>query len=346
MQSIYKYIKQIRIPINFLLVSVIYTYSFSLQHIIKSEHYISFEKLAYGRALTPFQYRILIPWLARIFQPYLELLPFVSQLNGIRTLFEFGFVFALLAVFFYFSPSLITEDILPPAKRNTVRWLSVWLLIFTMPFFYITPKQVYYYPSDIPGILFMILGLIFLRQQKWWLYYPIFILGTFNRETIIFLTLTHLLTNWKTTPRFKLLSHVLVQTLLWIGIKSFLWRAFYTNTSESIWYSDIFGVFKNTLQFNLVILRDPMAYSDILSVYGYLWIPLIALWNFISDRWLKSALWTVLLFHLAMLIPGEINEMRIYGEMLPLVILGVVAGITTGKGFINILNNSLINQEQ
>ncbi|RJP53221.1 MAG: hypothetical protein C4586_01820 [Anaerolineaceae bacterium] len=331
MQAIKIWIKQVRLPYTFLLVSGIYTYSFSLQHIINNTHYISFVKLAYGRAITPFQYRILVPWLARVFEPYLELLPFIDHLNGIRTLFEFASVFSILAFLFYFSPTLITEEILTPFKRNTIGWLSVWLLIFTLPFLYIIPKQAYYYPSDIPGILFTMLGLIFLRQKKWWLYYPVFILGVFNRETICFLTLTYVLTNWKTEPRNKLFLHILAQILLWVGIKTFLWWFFYKNTGESIWYADIFGLFKNSWQFNLNILSNPMAYSDIVSVYGYLWIPLIALWKFIPDRWLRSAILTVPLFHLVMLIPGEINETRIFGEMLPLVILGVVAGITTGE---------------
>jgi hypothetical protein len=272
-------------------------------------------------------------------QPYIQLLPFISTFNGTQKLFEFVSVFTTLLVLFYFSPQLITEDALSPVKRNTIRWLSIWLLIFTLPSIYITSIRIFYYPSDIPSILFMILGLIFLRQQKWWLYYPNFILGTFNRETICFLTLTHLLTNWKTAPRFKLLLHLLAQTLLWIGIKYFLWWVFRTNTSSSIWFSDIFGVFKNSLQFNLDMLRDPQAYGAILSVYGYLWMPLIALWNTIPDRWLKSAILTVPLFHLAMFIPGEINEMRIYGEMLPFVILGVVAGLTNSKKLKNIFND-------
>lgn len=323
-----KVIKKNRIPINFLLVAAIYTYSFSLLHIMKSSYYPSFVALVSGRAQAPFQYRILIPWLARVFGPYIiKYIPFIDHMNGVKTLFEFVAVFVLLLAFFLISPLLITEKALLPAKKEIIGWLSIWLLIFALPFLYLIPDRIFYFPSDIPGILFMILGLICMRRQKWLLYYSVFILGILNRETICFLTLTYLITNWNITPRTKLLAHFFTQVFLWIGVKILLWYLFHANGGASAGYADAFGLFRNSWEYNRITLSNLLSYPDMLSVYGYLWFPLIALWKSIPDRWLKSAILTVPLFHVAMLIPGGINELRIYGEMLPLVILGVVAGV-------------------
>ncbi|MBE0683795.1 MAG: hypothetical protein IH589_17960 [Anaerolineales bacterium] len=325
-------IKFLLLPVGFLLVCGIYANNFSRLHIQGSVQYVPFAKLVNGRADTPFQYRFLIPWLARTSHPYLEHLHLADSIDETKDLFEFSFVFALLGVFIYCSPYLVLNDPQSNIRRNSlVRWAAAWLLMLALPFHYILPLKTYYYPSDIPAILFFVLGLTFLRQKKWSLYYLIFIIGTFNRETTIFLSIVYLLTSWKSTPRHKLAIYFTLQVLTWLAIKILLWWMFKNNASESVWYADAMGMFKYSWSQNLEFLSDPQTIVNLFSVYGYLWIPLIALWKDIRDQWLRPALLTIPLFHLAMLIPGEINELRIYGEMLPLVILGILAGTITNE---------------
>lgn len=318
------------LTIGVLLVLIVYTYFFSQLHILNGFEYMSFQKLVRGRADTPFQYRFLVPWMGRITYYYLEHYNLIEELDEVKAIFEYSFVFVLLCAFIYAAPYLVLNDPNTNEKRDfLIRVISGSLLMFALPFHFILPARVYYYPYDIPSILFFILGLTFLRLKKWWLFLLIFAIGTFNRETTIFLPFIYLLTNWKHTHRSKLVIYFLLQIFVWVIIKFLLWQAFKDNTIETVGYTDT--IFKNTLDDNLELLTRPKAYLRLFTVYGYLWLPLLLLWKNIRDQWIKSALLIVPCFHLAMLIPGDVGELRIYGEMLPLIIMGIVAGLIANE---------------
>ncbi|MBK6644839.1 MAG: YdeI/OmpD-associated family protein [Anaerolineales bacterium] len=330
---------------GFSLICLVYTFFFSQMHILNGVEYIPFQKLVRGRAPTPFQYRVLVPWLAGKVHNILDHYSLVEDLEQVKYLFEYGFVLALFGVFVYASPYLVLNDPNTGLKtRSLVRVVSGCLLMLTLPFHFIIPTTVYYYPYDISSILFFVLGLVFLRLEKWGAFLVVFVIGTFNRETTIFLSFIYLLTNWKNTPRARLMGYFLLQIALWLAVKYLLFLAFQNNTAESVWYADAMGIFKNTWNDNLKVLLMPQTYPRLFSAYGYLWLPLLPVWRHIRGKWIKSALLIIPVYHLSMLIPGHVEELRIYGEMLPLVLLGIMAGMVSNEKWIQEANREETRQ--
>jgi hypothetical protein len=319
---------------NFLFLYVamaLYAGFFSYNHLLTGEwEEASFRRLVDGTATTPMQYRVLVPWLARLLEPAIPYVPLISHINGIRKGFALGSTLLLLLVFYRFIQTLILTHYasIKNDDRGTLACCSVYLLMLVLPFHFLTPRihDVWYYPSDVPSLLFFTLGMWTLHKKQWRLYYPIFMLATFNRETSCFLTIYMLLLMLDVKPFSRLLGHVVFQAMLWVAIKVVLYKLYEINTN--IEYADVGGVFKFTLMDNmsqnwlktLVLLP---------SVYGLLWIPLIYVAATIRPYALRRALLVIPIFHLLMIIPGEIFELRIYAEMIPVVIAGLVMGTCT-----------------
>lgn len=200
--------------------------------------------------------------------------------------------------------------------------------MLVLPFHFLIPRihDLWYYPSDIPSVLFFILGMWTLHKCKWGLYYPIFIIASFNRETSCFLTIYMLLLMLNAKPFPRLFSHVVFQAALWVVIKLFLYYLYGGNSNLE--YANVGGVFKFTLMDNLA--QNWIKTAVLLpSVYGLLWIPLGYYASYVRPYELRRALLIVPLFHLLMIIPGEVLELRIYAEMIPVVIIGVIMGVAT-----------------
>lgn len=317
--------------ILFLLAMILYAGFFSYNHILTTEwEQASFRRLVDGTATTPMQYRVLIPWLARLLEPAILYIPFISHINGIRYLFALGSTFLVLLAFLQFSRALILTyyPSIADNMRDTLACCSVFLLMMVLPFHYLTPRihGTYYYPSDIPSVLFFILGLWTLHRRNWRFYYPIFILATLNRETSCFLSVYMFLLMLGTMPFSRLLRHVLIQAALWIMAKFLLYYLYGENTNPE--YANIGGIFKFTLMDNVTQhwLKTVVLLP---SVYGFMWLPLISIVAFIRPYEVRRALLVVPIFHLLMIIPGEVYELRIYAEMIPVVITGLLMGSST-----------------
>jgi hypothetical protein len=300
----------------------------------------SFERLARGEAMTPMQYRILVPMIARGAVKLADRVPglstigglgairFANQMDRVKFALEFAGILGLLVVFSIAS-RWTAEDLLEEASSGTVRrlfrWGSLFLLMLALPFHYLWKRTDYSYPYDIPSITFMVAGIALIVRRNWMVFYPVFVLATLNRETSCFLVVAMVLAERRRMPARTLACHVVLQSCLWGAVKAVLWLAFRANTNSA--YCNVAGLFKNSIGFNLHALLKPTSYVMLAAVYGYLWIPLLVMWRDIASRRLVALLWLVPIVHVAMLIPGEIVEIRIYAEMLPLVIWGVMAGL-------------------
>ena len=98
-------------------------------------------------------------------------------------------IFLLILAFRYYITLFI--------KDRALNSLFSFLILFILPFHFFFPRP--YYPNywyDTPSILFFTLGLIAMYKRKWMIYYFIFIIATFNRETTCFLTVIYLFTSF------------------------------------------------------------------------------------------------------------------------------------------------------
>jgi len=150
-----------------------------------------------------------------------------------------------------------------------------------------------------------------LYRRNWFAYYPIFIIATFNRETTCFLTIVYLLAAFRIDPLPKVLVHCVVQLLLWIAVKSALFCLYGGSGGE---------LFRNAVMNNIGRLSDPHMCVILSSTLGFLWLPAMFYARRIKDHFVKRSLLVVPVFFVGMFCVGELAEIRIYGELIPVVL--------------------------
>ena len=89
------------------------------------------------------------------------------------------------------------------------------------------------------------------------------------------------------------------------------------------------GLFLNQFSNNLAILSDPLKAGLLLSNFGFVWIAVVFYFRFIKDHFVKRSLLVVFPFFCGMMIVGNLPELRIYGELIPVIL----------SAFLLILNN-------
>jgi hypothetical protein len=260
------------------------------------------EALAAGTASTPYQYRVFVPWLVRgaleagLIRPDSQMAAFA--LIQLVSLVSLAFVFRRYL-------SLFIAD-------RTLAAIVALTIYAILPFnFFNAP----YYPYDIPSILFFTLGLLLIHARRWVWYYPLFVIATFNRETSIFLVVATVFAlfdsyRWRT---LALLAGS--QLAIWVAIKALLWMLY----SENRWLG--YGLYEFQLKVNLLtLLNHPIKGVIALATWGCLWLAVVLWHRRIRDVFLRRNLWTVPVFIAAMFVVGFVIELRIYGEVLPIVL--------------------------
>lgn len=260
------------------------------------------EALVAGVASTPYQYRVLIPWLVRG-----ALEAHLIQTTSEMAVFAGIQVVALVLLAFVFRRYLsrfIHDRVLASVMALT--------LYAVLPFNYFNLP---YYPYDIPSVLFFTLGLLLIYERNWRWFYPLFVIATLNRETSIFLTVVTVFVlfdqySWRT---LTLLAGS--QLAIWGAIKAGLWVLY----QENRWMG--YGLYQFQLKVNAAtLLNSPIKGVIALATWGCLWLAVVIWHRRIHDVVLKRTLWTIPVFVAAMMFAGFVTELRIYGEVLPIVL--------------------------
>jgi hypothetical protein len=126
------------------------------------------------------------------------------------------------------------------------------------------------------------------------------------------------LTQWNEMPRARLMLHLLAQTILWWTIKLAVEHAYQSSLGLGVFHV-------NALRDNLIVLQSAANWRLLASCFGFLWIPLLALGWRIDDDFSRRSLWVMPAFVLMALCCGQIDELRIYGELIPVVLLALTA---------------------
>jgi hypothetical protein len=261
------------------------------------------EALAAGTGGTPYQYRALIPWMvraaveAKAVAPQHERIVFAA-FEGV-TLLSIGLVFRRLLSLF------ITGDALTAALALTV--------YAVLPFNYFNGP---FFPYDTPSALFFMIGLILIHEQRWRWFYPVFALATLNRETSIFLAVVTVLVLAGRYSNRAVAMLAGSQLAIWVIIKAVLWLLYQHNPGTA------FRFFDFQLRVNVfTVLEAPIKSLATLSTWGCLWIWVLVWLSRIRHDFLTRALWVVPVFLAGMMLVGFLPEIRIYGEMLPLILV-------------------------
>ena len=290
---------------------------------------VSLHALTAGVASTPYQYRVLVPWLVRaalethLIRPESEQAAYAA----IQTV-----SLVLLAFVFRRYLSLFIKD----SVLVSVMALTLYAIL---PFNYFNSP---YQPCDIPSVLFFTAGLLLIREENWLWFYPLFAIATLNRETSIFLVVVLVFVlfdqcSWRT---LGLLAGS--QLAIWTAIKTALWMIYLPNR----WLG--YGLYEFQLKVNAAtLLNFPIKGLIVLSTWGGLWLAVVIWHRRIDDVFLKRTLWTIPVFVASMLMVGFVIEMRIYGEVLPIVLaafwvvfLDVIAGVVQQRDTANSTESS------
>lgn len=254
---------------------------------------------------VPFQYRMLIPTMVKFIQDLN--LPLLGSTIRLYQIIEFLSTFFLFIAYRSYLRLFIRSEIIPSLFSLS--------LLYVLLFNYILYNPIggpIFFSYDVPSVLFFTLGLILIYRKNWFIYYPVFILATFNRETTIFLTLVYLFTNFKKDKLTSIVIHVLFQVILWLSIKKVLAMLYAGNPGP--------GVFLVLFSSNISrLIGDPRKIAVLASSFGFIWVPVVYYFRLIPDSFVKRSLLVAFPFFAGMFIVANIIELRLFGELIPIV---------------------------
>ena len=277
-----------------------------------------------GISSTPFQYRILMPWLIDHVATWL-------QLPSTRPLIR---IYETLVVFF--TTLTLYAYLFRICKNGWFALVFALGVFYLYPFLYINlPWSRAYYASDSASILLFTLGLFFLHGRQYWQYYVVLAIGMFNRETIAFLLLAFAFSQYSQIDRRILVLHIFGQIMLVFAIKLWLAYIFRNNPGagmysldENILQKGLPGTIQSSrLYMNAMLFMRWNSFVNMTSFMGFLWLPLIFLWNKIDDRFVRATAFIIPCFVTGMFVVGNLFEFRIFGELVP-IFLGALCHIT------------------
>ncbi len=211
----------------------------------------------------------------------------------------FGFSFAVRNLWsaFYKTEQVVT-NIVP-----------IIALLVLPPMFPTGPHYIY----DFPTLLFFTLGLALLIRRKWTLFYPVFVVGCLNKETMVLLSFVFILLEWKKLLSQAAILHLTAQVLLFAVIKTIISLTFAANPG-------------NVLDFHLYLNLH-------LLLMGYNWTTLViaafTVW-FVLHDWrskhptLRQSALLIIPFGLLLLWGGVIAELRDLYELYPIFLIFVL----------------------
>ena len=272
----------------------------------------------YPWAHPVFRFRVLVPLVARAVAAIAPLgLRWVYW--GITGLSVFGILVAYRS---------FLENFLRPAFAALLSLAIIYPMIWNY-----TLLNKMYFPFDMPGLLLFVLGCHFIYRRNWTGYYPILLLAALNRETSAWIFVPiFLLTSYRHMSLGRLALHFAGQAALWLAVKAGLYIAL---------AGDAMPVFEPRIAFNwntvyhMLVFRGygPRDWVKLGLSFGGLWWTFPWVLRRSQPAFVKRALPVVALYVAAVFVGGTFDEVRVYGEFIPLLltpVLFVVAGSLGG----------------
>ena len=308
-----------------------------------------FGDMVYGRAPQPFVSRVLVPWLI---QAAVAVTPPSARAqieDSIRRsltkegrpvwLYEYPFEFTvakniLLLITIGFAFALwwlarLTLDVPAPALD-----VIPIVTLFALPGLYGYGSMLY----DLPALCLFTVGLALIAARRPWLYALAFAVCVLNKETGLLLTLVWVIweANQHRLKRKQLVVGVGLQLGFWLIVRGLLLWVFRNNPGEPIALhlfrnAQVLAVPGNWFLFRPVTewLILPRGFNA-LYVLGFI-ASLFALKQ--APKFLKDACWVVLPVFVLTWLFGNVDEMRVYYEILPIVVPVLFSGLYRLAGY-------------
>tara|TARA_B100001057_G_scaffold493943_1_gene589449 strand:- start:861 stop:1883 length:1023 start_codon:yes stop_codon:yes gene_type:complete len=287
------------------------------------------DKIADFSAAKVFQKRFLIPVAA----------------NSMAKLTGFSFDHSLKTLTFFSSLALIfgfLQLLKTTWKSKVSNFVSLFIFV-PVVWNYIALNSIYH-AYDIPTLSFYCWGCVFFLKQKYFLFYLIFIVGTLNRESTCFITISSMLVLWKKpeSARFDsiflnlshnqvLLKHLTFQLILWLSITQVIQLLFQSN--EGSFYEKTFSMldfikdawsglvswpFLDTSKF----FSNPRSFF---SLFLGIWICIPFFWRFIPSSH-KKLLILIPIYLLPCSLYANLMEARVYHELNVVIAVACISG--------------------
>lgn len=200
-------------------------------------------------------------------------------------------------------------------------FIFLWQVSYTL---FITPVHRYWFSYDVVTLFFMSLGLYLITINKFLPLLATIALGTWNRETTIVLASWYFFFNFYNQKTTRLLVNTSLLIATSFVVKYLIWWRFSLSSGIVSFYDN--GELR--LFLNLAFF-DNYRLLAVFGVFGFLWILLPTLIKHQPNSSLVRCLWSFPFYFLGMLVVGNIHEIRIFLEFIPLVTIVLIKGIIT-----------------
>ena len=198
-----------------------------------------------------------------------------------------------------------------------------------------------YHSYDLPCLAFFCLGVFLFLDKRLVLFYIIFVVACFNRESTCFITFTIILLFTKTPTKFSIpnlfytniyvFRHCIIQFLIWLSTKQFLEYIFRDNPGsfyenlirsqifENLWYGIPSWPYLDIERF----LGNPRCF---LTLFACIWILIPYLWTY-TPKQVKKLIWILPIYLIIAFNYANMMETRIYQELNIIISLIIITGI-------------------
>ena len=297
------------------------------------------EKLVQGIGHLPYQYRSLVPWCVAILQntsipdlltawiPAAWLTAIGLKLQSAPNItatflaFETASILALMLSFLALA-RLFVNGVL--RQLLGVAFLLMALILLQA----YTPGPNLFYSSDTIAVVVITLSYLLLFTGRIVAFHSLFILGTLNRETTLFiLPMLWFLPPNIMRPRHWLTGplHSLVLLGVWITIKASLFLKYRGNHG--------YVMHPNILE-NLAALQEPMTIAAAIGCLGGFLLLWVLATRKAPDGRLRAAFYGALSLSIGLFCAGKLDELRIFSELAPLTALAFLLALTPKRALI------------
>lgn len=262
------------------------------------------EQIAADNAPDSSQFRLISYWLADGFSKPFHQPVFVGYLCV-----RFIFTFLTLCLFHLFLMKWF---------KPVMATFGVVLFAALMPISFLPFLQ----EADIVLYPLFLAGLWLIREQKFWWLAGIMLVGTFAKETIIFLLPMHVLFQWRNGRRWRAAFETVALAAVWAGAFYATRHLFFEGDNSSLWQLP-----KNIVFLSQTLILHPLInpYLFFIPVFGIFWaLPFIRLSA--KPLFFQRAAPYIIIFTILHFLMGWPHETRI---MLPLAFLMIPSGLMT-----------------
>lgn len=291
------------------------TLMFLRSYLLGTASYLNLQAYLSGHERLPFQARVLpVPFLDPFYHSPAVMRHF-SHPTGMFSPENAPFFF-LSAISLAASTFFIIRLYRALSPTGTFSFLVYPLFLFAVMMTYsIHLEQNYRYPYDLPSVAIFAAGFYFIYTRQFTALFFVVFLGTFNRETTLFLIGIYMLdaaSSSESVPqrRFSLAAipwlRFALLTVTWLAIKFALARAFAHNDRS-----------EDYLRIQQNLHTHPGTVPALLNLCGYLLPIAIVLHKRIRPVRFGDYIYILPLWFAVMFCTGILVEVRIFGELCP-----------------------------